>query len=327
MRGISSIIVVIMLLMISVAMAGLAYTFLSATMSSTTSSASSAVSSTISGMLTSFTVESVDVAKVYVRNTGQSDLTNLSVYVNDVPVHFNVTPSVIKAGQIGTVTIYDFLQANDNIKVTTASGFSVVQKAPDPCARAVGCWKFDESGGTTAYDSSPNGNNGVLTNGPVWTSGRYGGGLTFDGVNDYVNVSNNPSLTFLTNGNFTITFWAKLVFVNTNVVLSKGLYATDGWYLQQYGTNQLRFTSEPDHLATATSLNAFQNNVWFHFAMVKSGNNVSFYINGIYDTPTQNAITNMQPSTRNLHIMNYDDNTLASNGTIDEVRVYNRAIY
>ena len=33
----------------------------------------------------------------------------------------------------------------------------------------VGWWKFDEDNGTVAYDSSGNGNDGNLTNGPTWT--------------------------------------------------------------------------------------------------------------------------------------------------------------
>jgi hypothetical protein len=48
----------------------------------------------------------------------------------------------------------------------------------------VGWWKFDEGSGTVAYDSSGNGNDGNLTNGPTWTTGKIGGALSFDGVND-----------------------------------------------------------------------------------------------------------------------------------------------
>ena len=41
----------------------------------------------------------------------------------------------------------------------------------------VGWWKFDETEGTVAYDSSGNGNDGTLTNGPTWTAGKFGGAL------------------------------------------------------------------------------------------------------------------------------------------------------
>ena len=54
----------------------------------------------------------------------------------------------------------------------------------------VGWWKFDEGSGTIAYDSSGNGNDGDLTNGPTWMDGKIGGALSFDGVDDYVEIEN-----------------------------------------------------------------------------------------------------------------------------------------
>ena len=52
----------------------------------------------------------------------------------------------------------------------------------------VGWWKFDEGSGTVAYDSSGNGNDCNLSGGPIWTAGKIGGALTFDGQDDYVLV-------------------------------------------------------------------------------------------------------------------------------------------
>ena len=59
--------------------------------------------------------------------------------------------------------------------------------------------------GTTWYDLTKNGNNGVLTSGPVYNS-ENGGNITFDGVDDYVNLGNPNSLDIL---NFTICAWVK----------------------------------------------------------------------------------------------------------------------
>jgi hypothetical protein len=50
-------------------------------------------------------------------------------------------------------------------------------------------WKFDEGGGTTAYDSAGSNNGSVY--GAQWITGQIGGGLSFDGVDDHVRTANN----------------------------------------------------------------------------------------------------------------------------------------
>jgi hypothetical protein len=57
----------------------------------------------------------------------------------------------------------------------------------------VGSWHLDEGSGTIAYDSSGNGNDGAIY-GATWTTGKNGSALEFDGVDDYVNCGNDPSL-------------------------------------------------------------------------------------------------------------------------------------
>lgn len=53
----------------------------------------------------------------------------------------------------------------------------------------VGFWRFEEDGGTTARDSSIKGNHGTLVKGPTWEpSGKVGGALSLDGVDDAVVV-------------------------------------------------------------------------------------------------------------------------------------------
>ena len=67
-------------------------------------------------------------------------------------------------------------------------------------------WRFDEGSGTTAFDSV-GGNNGVLANGPVWTTGKVQGALSFDGSDDRVDVPYDPSLDL--SEAITIEVWVK----------------------------------------------------------------------------------------------------------------------
>ena len=63
--------------------------------------------------------------------------------------------------------------------------------------------------GTTWTDLSSTGNNGTLVNGTGYSSSN-GGALVFDGVNDYVNITNKSKII---NTDFTYDFWFK---VNSN---------------------------------------------------------------------------------------------------------------
>ena len=67
-------------------------------------------------------------------------------------------------------------------------------------------WHFNENTGGTTADATTNGNTGTL-NGPVWTTGRFGAGLSFDGTNDYVLVNDASSLDIA--GELTLEAWIK----------------------------------------------------------------------------------------------------------------------
>jgi hypothetical protein len=65
----------------------------------------------------------------------------------------------------------------------------------------------------TWYDSSSNGNNGTLTNGPTYSSVN-GGGIVFDGVDDRILLSYNPIYKLFSadtvNQTWTISMWVNL---------------------------------------------------------------------------------------------------------------------
>jgi len=61
-------------------------------------------------------------------------------------------------------------------------------------AELVAWWKLDDGSGTTAFDSSGNGNDGVLEGDPQWVDGQLGGALEGDGSGDYIRVPHSDSL-------------------------------------------------------------------------------------------------------------------------------------
>ena len=58
----------------------------------------------------------------------------------------------------------------------------------------VGIWLFDENSGSVAMDSSGNGNDGTLVEGPQWVDGKSGSALEVDGDAAYVDFGNDSSL-------------------------------------------------------------------------------------------------------------------------------------
>ncbi|MHC4325139.1 MAG: hypothetical protein ACYSUX_12820, partial [Planctomycetota bacterium] len=62
----------------------------------------------------------------------------------------------------------------------------------------VAYWPLDEGTGTTTADISGNGNNGTFVDAPAWVSGKFGGALDFDGIDDVVDCGLAPELNFRT---------------------------------------------------------------------------------------------------------------------------------
>jgi len=99
------------------------------------------------------------------------------------------------------------------------------------------------SGSTIWTDISKNGNNGTLING-VGYNGVNGGSLTFDGVDDYVDCGNNPSL------NITGPISIECVFKDPNTANIERILTTEktggsfgsGYQISKYTSNRILVT-------------------------------------------------------------------------------------
>jgi hypothetical protein len=74
-------------------------------------------------------------------------------------------------------------------------------------AGLVAAYSFDAGSGTTVADVSGTGNTGTISGATWTTAGRYGGALSFDGVNDMVSVAGSPSLQLTTA--MTVEAWVR----------------------------------------------------------------------------------------------------------------------
>jgi hypothetical protein len=197
----------------------------------------------------------------------------------------------------------------------------------------VGHWKFDETGGTEAGDSSGNGLHGSLDNGPTWNgSGSVAGCLAFDGVDDIVTVSNTAILEVgKDNADFTLAFWINLQQGTSGPWRSVMHKAESG----ATRTPAIYFYPDTDRLAFRVSITTTESagfnasaplilGEWTHVAMVKAGNALRAYIDGALD----GQISLASATVHNSGTFYIGDNPWlgGTNGRFDDFRLYSRAL-
>ena len=146
--------------------------------------------------------------------------------------------------------------------------------------KIIASWDFDQGAGTVLRDTSGQGHDGQI-HGATWSTGRFGGGLHFDGEQDYVEVPASPA--FDTDDALTVEAWAKLERIGQikdRVVISRADHplAEGGWGLNWgYGTDFL-WGQDGDY----RMLGALPAGEWTHLVLVTSlrGYRVSLYVNG-----------------------------------------------
>ncbi len=151
-----------------------------------------------------------------------------------------------------------------------------------------------------------------------------GTALNFDGTDDYVSIPNESDYDFT--DSLTVEAWIKVNAFDKiwQAVINKG---DDAWRLQRYtSTNNLDFgTNGLSNLDLQGSTNVNDGH-WHHIAAVFDGSYKYLYVDGRLDASV--AVTGTI-STNDL-LVNIAENTGATgrnfNGTIDEVRIWNRAL-
>lgn len=184
--------------------------------------------------------------------------------------------------------------------------------------------------GTTWTDLTGNGNNGTLVYG-VGYSPSNGGYLTFDGINDYVDLGSNSAFNLV---NISISIWVKLDTTASNNFIAGRYYNTNienGWIIYYNPTTQkIRFDGRESSAAYIgnQSINSYNVNTWYNLVFTKSSNTWSIYANGGLDMNQNNGVGNVAFSLNNMQfggaIQSYGSNY--GKNSIGSVHIYNRAL-
>ena len=244
-----------------------------------------------------------------------------------------------------TLTDANSTQHDGNYSVVVSNDFGSVETGAKMFAvldsemnGLVGWWKFDETNGTIAYDSSGNGNDGNLTNGPTWTSGKIGGALSFDGVDDFVQLVRGDVVG---NGlDLSISFWIKPSAVSTKAIF--GEYGKNSSNQYQYTRNHLTISNgaigfdqypPAGGISGKSELNSITYNIWNHVVFSQNSSAWSLSIGGIivsgsngvehYSGPTPEAAW---IGGRKHEVGNPSGSRSLFDGLIDDMRIYDRAL-
>lgn len=190
----------------------------------------------------------------------------------------------------------------------------------------VGCWIPSISGsGLLLPDLSGRGNNGSLVgmDASDWVSSQYGRALDFDGSNDRVNLGTQS----LSNSARTVSGWMRLNATGINHALLDGSTDTSigrGLHLRITNGNVLRFWNY-DANANATGATVLSSGIWYNVCGTFDGATTNrVYLNGVFDGSNTGDSTNSVSGSFNIGastLLNY-----FTNGSIDDVRIYSRAL-
>ena len=192
-------------------------------------------------------------------------------------------------------------------------------------------WKLDEGMGITAYDSV--GTNHGTIYGAVWTTGQVGGALSFNGLNDYVDLGNDSSLEF--GLPVTISAWIKMDRLNDNMMIAtdaSSLYYSGVWLQAHLGFLEIGYgdatgAGDVTRRSKITSP-VLQTNTWYHVAgVIRGATDMDLYINGVDNGGVYSGSgSNVAYSSASAKIGTNAPWDSFFQGKIDEVAIYNEAL-
>jgi hypothetical protein len=191
----------------------------------------------------------------------------------------------------------------------------------------VGYWNFEEGSGTTVHDLSGNGHDATFTGSPQWVSGKGQYALQFDGNDDYIEIPNTSSLNL--QSAFTLSAWVKYTANESNyehAIFSKHNCGTgNGFALETYLGKPMFFLVGSRVVPTSS----YNDGEWHYIVGTYTYDNAtaSLYIDG--DFICSGIISYNSTNSVNWRIAASTPNgyyPCLFNGTIDEVRIYDRAL-
>ncbi|MDH3249254.1 MAG: putative Ig domain-containing protein [Acidimicrobiia bacterium] len=214
-------------------------------------------------------------------------------------------------------------------------GASATTPSADPSL--LGWWPLDDGSGGTAVDATPNARHGILFNGPTWAgSGEIAGTLTFDGADDRVDFDH----TILDGAtDLTVAMWVRTTDTGIQALISGANVGNDAeyeWFLLSNPDLRLRFyTGEQNVTYVWWPTPTVADGEWHHFTVLRDDANdiAELFIDGA-SQGTRSAVLNQLQLDPGGLVLAQDQDVVgggfdpdqAFNGSLDEVRIYDRLL-
>ncbi len=222
-------------------------------------------------------------------------------------------------------------------------GFLLPSAAPAADPDLIGWWKLNEGSGDVAIDSSRSATNGRIVNaatgglgpgGSVWVNDpERGMVISFNGTDGsgacVVTDLTVPAMT-LTN-DFTWAFWAKQhpnQATNNDTMLGNrynGVTTAEPWQFIKFTPTRFEFFNDDRAYAQGINYNSIPNGVWIHHVIVKDGNRLTYYRNGI-ETGTNTITKTVIANPFYMGADAFSGVVEAWQGYMSDVRLYTKAL-
>jgi len=226
-------------------------------------------------------------------------------------------------GLISAVVFVSLREGKEEAEVASVKQFSA-QINHSLGAYAAGMWNFNDG---TGIDSSGNKLDGVIQGDATPVDGIMGGGMYFDGEDDYVRIDNELEFE----DKMTIEFWFK-----PDALSGGGGYhdvinnasGSGSFYMWFHNEGNIEIKLGCSNcIINYNTASVLEVDRWMHFVCTYDGNIMRIYVNGEEIASEPNANGNIGDIGSPLDIGTYDPGWgYGTHGILDEIRIYKKEL-
>lgn len=219
------------------------------------------------------------------------------------------------------------------VAIVLLLGFSSVCRA-DITSNLVAWWKLDETSGTNAADSTGNGHDGTYTNTPtLGVTGAFGTSkaVTFANASSQYVLFDDSSAYPVGNTGLTVSFWINVTStISSQICVGKwGTAGNREWNVYLDSISRPRFAASSDGTASSAAVwsSGLTLGQWY-FVVCRHdpvADTISISVDAATPVITSGFTGGLYDSSSPVGI-GYAPASPYLNGTIDDVRIYNRAL-